>query len=57
MATPAPLSKVLSASAGLGLQVDLVAGLPELAREAAEALGHAAHQVCRTRTRPAATSR
>jgi Ohr subfamily peroxiredoxin len=31
---------------GFGLQVELVAKLPELPREQAEALVHAAHQVC-----------
>lgn len=32
--------------AGFGLAVELVASLPELPREEAEALVHAAHQVC-----------
>lgn len=32
--------------AGFGLAVELVAALPELPREEAEALVHAAHQVC-----------
>ncbi len=34
------------AAQGFGLQVDLIASLPELPRETAEALVHAAHQVC-----------
>jgi osmotically inducible protein OsmC len=34
------------AAQGFGLQVELVASLPELPRETAEALVHAAHQVC-----------
>jgi Ohr subfamily peroxiredoxin len=34
------------AGAGFGLAVELVAELPELARDQAEALVHAAHEVC-----------
>jgi osmotically inducible protein OsmC len=31
---------------GFGLQVELVASIPDLPRDQAEALVHAAHQVC-----------